>query len=30
VNNETVTELGSRVEPGTDLVSVDGTLVSPP
>jgi len=30
VNNETVTELGSRVEPGTDLVSVDGTLVTPP
>ncbi len=30
VNNKTVTELGSRVEPGTDLVSVDGKLVSPP
>ncbi|MFL5348230.1 MAG: pseudouridine synthase [Hyalangium sp.] len=30
VNNETVTELGSRVEPGSDLVSVDGKLVSPP
>lgn len=30
VNNETVTELGSRVEPGTDLVAVDGTLVTPP
>ncbi len=30
VNNETVTELGSRVEPGTDLVSVDGKLVAPP
>ena len=30
VNNQTVTELGSRVEPGTDLVSVDGKLVSPP
>ncbi|RKG97788.1 pseudouridine synthase [Corallococcus carmarthensis] len=30
VNNETVTELGSRVEPGTDLVTVDGKLVTPP
>ncbi|AKQ66168.1 Ribosomal large subunit pseudouridine synthase B [Myxococcus hansupus] len=30
VNNKTVTELGSRVEPGTDLVTVDGTLVTPP
>ncbi|HYI02185.1 pseudouridine synthase, partial [Hyalangium sp.] len=30
VNNETVTELGSRVEPGKDLVKVDGTLVTPP
>ncbi|NVJ27580.1 pseudouridine synthase [Myxococcus sp. AM011] len=30
VNNTTVTELGSRVEPGTDLVSVDGKLVTPP
>jgi 23S rRNA pseudouridine2605 synthase len=30
VNNETVTELGSRVEPGKDLVAVDGTLVTPP
>ncbi|WP_338866378.1 pseudouridine synthase [Myxococcus stipitatus] len=30
VNNTTVTELGSRVEPGTDLVSVDGQLVTPP
>lgn len=30
VNNQTVTELGSRVEPGTDLVSVDGKLVTPP
>ncbi|MBZ4417327.1 pseudouridine synthase [Myxococcus sp. RHSTA-1-4] len=30
VNNETVTELGSRVEPGKDLVAVDGQLVSPP
>ncbi|WP_224240759.1 pseudouridine synthase [Hyalangium gracile] len=30
VNNETVTELGSRVEPGTDLVMVDGKLVTPP
>jgi 23S rRNA pseudouridine2605 synthase len=30
VNNETVTELGSRVEPGKDLVAVDGQLVTPP
>ncbi|HEX8702268.1 MAG TPA: pseudouridine synthase [Myxococcaceae bacterium] len=30
VNNQKVTELGSRVEPGTDLVAVDGQLVSPP
>ncbi|RKH94921.1 pseudouridine synthase [Corallococcus sp. AB038B] len=30
VNNETVTELGSRVEPGVDLVTVDGKLVTPP
>ena len=30
VNNETVTELGSRVEPGKDLVKVDGKLVTPP
>ncbi|ADO72148.1 pseudouridine synthase [Stigmatella aurantiaca] len=30
VNNQKVTELGSRVEPGTDLVSVDGELVSLP
>src|SRR5689334_19688673 len=30
VNNQTVTELGSRVEPGKDLVSVDGKLVTPP
>ncbi|RKG95415.1 pseudouridine synthase [Corallococcus sp. CA053C] len=30
VNNQTVTELGSRVEPGTDLVTVDGKLVTPP
>ncbi|MRI86706.1 pseudouridine synthase [Aggregicoccus sp. 17bor-14] len=30
VNNQTITELGSRVEPGTDLVSVDGKLVQPP
>ena len=30
VNNQTVTELGSRVEPGQDLVSVDGKLVTPP
>jgi 23S rRNA pseudouridine2605 synthase len=30
VNNKTVTELGSRVEPGTDLVTVDGSLVTPP
>ncbi|AEI67363.1 ribosomal large subunit pseudouridine synthase B [Corallococcus macrosporus] len=30
MNNKTVTELGSRVEPGTDLVTVDGTLVTPP
>ncbi len=29
VNNQKVTELGSKVEPG-DLVAVDGTLVSPP
>ncbi|ATB33956.1 pseudouridine synthase [Melittangium boletus] len=29
VNNEKVTELGSKVEPG-DLVSVDGSLVTPP
>jgi 23S rRNA pseudouridine2605 synthase len=30
VNNQKVTELGSRVEPGKDLVAVDGQLVSPP
>ncbi|RKH32873.1 pseudouridine synthase [Corallococcus sicarius] len=30
VNNQTVTELGSRVELGTDLVTVDGKLVTPP
>ncbi|WP_223743044.1 pseudouridine synthase [Corallococcus sp. AS-1-12] len=30
VNNKTVTELGSRVEPGVDLVTVDGKLVTPP
>ena len=30
VNNQKVTELGSRVEPGSDLVAVDGQLVSPP
>ncbi|MBN1204548.1 MAG: pseudouridine synthase, partial [Myxococcaceae bacterium] len=30
VNNQTVTELGSRVEPGKDLVMVDDQLVSPP
>ena len=30
VNNQTVTELGSRVEPGQDLVTVDGDLVAPP
>ncbi|MBX5484487.1 MAG: pseudouridine synthase, partial [Myxococcaceae bacterium] len=30
VNNQTVTELGTKVEPGTDLVAVDGKLVSPP
>jgi 23S rRNA pseudouridine2605 synthase len=30
VNNQKVTELGSRVEPGKDLVMVDGKLVSPP
>ncbi len=29
VNNQKVTELGSKVEPG-DLVTVDGELVSPP
>ncbi|HLM44543.1 MAG TPA: pseudouridine synthase, partial [Myxococcaceae bacterium] len=29
VNNQKVTELGSKVEPG-DLVTVDGKLVSPP
>ncbi|MET0405998.1 MAG: pseudouridine synthase, partial [Cystobacter sp.] len=29
VNNEKVTELGSKVSPG-DLVSVDGSLVTPP
>jgi 23S rRNA pseudouridine2605 synthase len=30
VNNQKVTELGSRVEPGKDLVMVDGKLVAPP
>ena len=30
MNNQTVTELGSRVEPGTDLVMVDEQLVAPP
>lgn len=30
VNNQVVTELGSKVEPGKDLVEVDGKLVSPP
>ncbi|XXF81464.1 pseudouridine synthase [Myxococcaceae bacterium GXIMD 01537] len=30
VNNEKVTELGSRVEPGKDLVAVDGQHVEPP
>ena len=30
VNNRKVTELGTQVEPGKDLVSVDGKLVSPP
>ena len=29
MNNQTVTTLGTKVEPG-DLVTVDGTLVSPP
>jgi len=30
VNNTTVTELGTKVTPGTDLVTVDGKLVAPP
>ncbi len=30
VNNRTVTELGTKVEPGQDLVTVEGRLVSPP
>ncbi|MDQ3262902.1 MAG: pseudouridine synthase, partial [Myxococcota bacterium] len=30
VNNKTVTELGTKVEPGQDLVTVEGRLVSPP
>src|SRR5687768_9496857 len=30
VNNQTVTELGSKVEPGRDLVTVDGRLVELP
>ncbi len=29
VNSRTVTELGTKVEPGRDLVTVDGRLVSP-
>src|SRR5689334_5771724 len=29
INNKRVTELGTKVEPG-DMVTVDGTLVSPP
>jgi len=30
VNDRVVTELGTRVDPGRDLVTVDGRLVSPP
>jgi 23S rRNA pseudouridine2605 synthase len=30
VNSARVTELGAKVEPGRDLVAVDGALVSPP
>jgi 23S rRNA pseudouridine2605 synthase len=30
VNAATVTELGTKVEPGKDLVTVDGRLVAPP
>src|SRR5512140_2069568 len=30
VNQELVTELGTRVDPDRDLVTVDGKLVSPP
>src|SRR4051794_10168973 len=30
VNNKTVTELGTKVTPGTDLVMVDGKLVAVP
>jgi 23S rRNA pseudouridine2605 synthase len=30
VNAATVTELGTKVEPGQDLVTVDGKLVAPP
>jgi 23S rRNA pseudouridine2605 synthase len=30
VNERTVTQLGTKIEPGKDLVTVDGKLVSPP